>query len=1279
MTPRNHASDVSTFFEALEPRLLLSASSWPIEVVDAPGNVGLFTSLAIEGGATPDKHISYYDETNGDLKYARWDSGTETWSTETVDSTGDVGQYTAIAVNAAGRPRISYYDVTNGALKYAAWNGATWDIETVDNTSLAVGQFTSLALTTGGNACISYYDAAEEDLKYASWSGAVWNIETVDGTNPAELWVGSHTSLALNAADRPRISYHSISAGNLKYAAWDGAAWDIETVDTDADAGRFTSLALDESDKPRISYTEGSVTDLGFAWWSDGAWHQSPGPDGVDNGRGLYTSLAVNAAGQSRISHLDGATGDLRLASWRGAADGDWVVEVVDNVGWDVGTAPGMGLVAGLSSSIAVGADGKTNIAYYNYTNGNLNFTVQNYWPTLTTVSTLTGAAENTPFTITYATLAAAADEGDPEGAAISFRIESVTAGTLTKGGVPVTAGTTLLGAGEELVWTPADNTNGDIAAFTIKAWDGHATSEDPAVAVTVSVEANEPPTLTWIDPLSGASVGVPFTITHADLLAAAVDESDPEGAPISFRIEQVNAGTLTKGGAPVIPGTTLLGPGEEIIWTPDAAGTTEAFTVKAWDGYLPSADPAVNVTVAVDIPILTFIDTLTGASAGAPFTITHADLLAAAVDEFDPEGGVVSFRIEQVNAGSLTKGGIPVTPGTTLLGPGEEIIWTPDAAGTTDAFTVKAWNGFAASADPAVDVTVAVDIPILTFIDTLTGASAGAPFTITHADLLAAAVDEFDPEGGVVSFRIEQVNAGSLTKGGIPVTPGTTLLGPGEEIIWTPDAAGTTDAFTVKAWNGFAASADPAVDVTIAVDLPILTLIDILTGASVDTPFTITHADLLTAAVDEFDPEGGVLSFRIEQVKAGTLTKGGFPVTAGTTLLGPGEEIIWTPDAPGTTDAFTVKVWNGFAASADPAVDVTIAVNQWPTLTTVNTLHGATKDTAFTITYAALAAAADEADADGDAISFVVQAVTNGTLTKGGVPVVPGTTTLATGESLVWTPPAGFTGEIEAFTIVAHDGLAPSADDVAVDVDVSPALGLVVSEVGLPTQLTPGSKKNGVIKKLNTVVTNNSAALVPNVELTVYASLTGTMNDATELATVAKRLKLKPGQAKKLTFKKIAAPVLPLGSYHLVVDGELTNPVSTTALIQWLGASVDLTGTVANSQFRVDDRSMEKVYAVIQNSGNSDVRQQVRIELYGSTDQTLDAGTDMLLDTYDKTLNLAGGKSKKVKLAFLRQDLGLGDNFYLILLIDASDAVAESNELNNEAIATATVNPEID
>ena len=46
------------------------------------------------------------------------------WHIETVDSEGNVGINSSLALDSGGNPHISYYDVTNTALKYAYYDGS---------------------------------------------------------------------------------------------------------------------------------------------------------------------------------------------------------------------------------------------------------------------------------------------------------------------------------------------------------------------------------------------------------------------------------------------------------------------------------------------------------------------------------------------------------------------------------------------------------------------------------------------------------------------------------------------------------------------------------------------------------------------------------------------------------------------------------------------------------------------------------------------------------------------------------------------------------------------------------------------------------------------------------------------------------------------------------------------------------------------------------------------------------------------------------------------------
>jgi Ca2+-binding RTX toxin-like protein len=258
----------------------------------------------------------------------------------------------------------------------------------------------------------------------------------------------------------------------------------------------------------------------------------------------------------------------------------------------------------------------------------------------------------------------------------------------------------------------------------------------------------------------------------------------------------------------------------------------------------------------------------------------------------------------------------------------------------------------------------------------------------------------------------------------------------------------------------------------------------------------------------------------------------------------------------------------------ASTATTAVVNINDAPTLTTITPLTGASEDTGFTLTYAALAAAANEADVDlGDTLSFRVEALSTGSLTKAGLAVVPGSTLLASGESLVWTPAPNASGSaLNAFTVVAWDGTAASATPVQLSVDVgslndAPTLGGVpvtaqaittgqaaaladftVADVDSTDLSLTLTATNGVINGLTDAYPATTGIQLSGTAEQINAAIAGATFTATAAGAASINLSLSDGTALAVT-----------GSYNLTA----ANPVSQ-ALNGTPGADT-LTGTANN------------------------------------------------------------------------------------------------------------------
>jgi VCBS repeat-containing protein len=656
--------------------------------------------------------------------------------------------------------------------------------------------------------------------------------------------------------------------------------------------------------------------------------------------------------------------------------------------------------------------------------------------PTLTTVSTLTGATEDTAFTISYATLLAAANAADVDGDTLSFRVEAVSTGSLTKGGLAVEAGTTLLGTGESLVWTPAANANGTLNAFTIKMWDGTTTS---AIAIQVQVTV----TATNDAPVAIADV---HTTTEDTPLVVSLGSPvvDQQQTAWNTALPYNGYQTFTAGHTGFLTSINLFQNGAEsnpqqvtlIVYAGDgisgaALGQVTISETNTYNSTLGGY--AQTYTFSQPIAIVSGgVYTLSVLSSSSRGTLGSINTNAYANGGFYQSGGYTGdlwfitsvatsqgLLVNDSDAESDSLTAVIVTNssnGTVALNSDGKFTYTPNANFYgTDTFNYKAYDGTSYSnvATATVNVAAVNDAP------TANAQTIAPTEDTTYSDTLTAS----DIDSSALTYTI--VSQG--TKGVVTIPNAATGA-----FTYVPDAnANGSDSFTYKANDGSLDSAPAIVTVNIAAvnDAPTLTTVSALTGAPEDTALTISYA-ALAAAADAADVDGDTLSFRVQAVSAGSLTKGGLAVEAGTTLLGTGESLVWTPaaNANGTLNAFTIKAWDGALNSATAIqVQVTVAaVNDAPTLSAIAV--SGTKDTTVAFT------AANFTGAYSDVESTTLASITVATLPATGLLKLSGTDVTASQVipaanlgNLTYVPAANENGA-KTFTVTASDGTLSSA-----------------------------------------------------------------------------------------------------------------------------------------------------------------------------------------------------------------------------------------------------------
>ena len=336
--------------------------------VDAGFDVGLWTSIVVDGGGNP--AVAYYDKSNQALKYARLEE--EVWTVSAVQGSGsekgDYGRYAKLLL-VGGLPAIAYLYLepgTGGAVtsgvrlahgNVLAADQVQWSFEDVasDTTTPCTGD-----LCSSGEACvISTGKCAEKKKdcdpecmgdKCVAVEGGSSKCEPTrsGGSDTYPDAVGLYVSAALRPDGGIGIAYYDRVHGNLVVAAKTAQAWvnviaDGQSGDTNTgDMGIGTSLFVDGQGNYHLAYVDGLDEALTYVMVEGGTTPQSP--EVIDSGLGTNdgqhlvgddTNIFFTQGGEVHVSYHDATAGKLRFAVGTPAAGKhDWVIKTIEQEGF---------------------------------------------------------------------------------------------------------------------------------------------------------------------------------------------------------------------------------------------------------------------------------------------------------------------------------------------------------------------------------------------------------------------------------------------------------------------------------------------------------------------------------------------------------------------------------------------------------------------------------------------------------------------------------------------------------------------------------------------------------------------------------------------------------------------------------------------------------------------------------------------------------------------------------------------------------------------------------
>jgi filamentous hemagglutinin family protein len=546
--------------------------------------------------------------------------------------------------------------------------------------------------------------------------------------------------------------------------------------------------------------------------------------------------------------------------------------------------------------------------------------------------------------------------------------------------------------------------------------------SPDSAIAANSLLNGNGGRVIVWANDISGfygnisarggansGNGGFVEVSGKQDLIFRGnVDVSAPNGSLGSLLLDPANI-QIVAGAAGTGANDAELA--DSTILSTDSPGAT--FTIS--QGTLQNQLAAVTLQATNDITIAPGVSLNFAGFFGPPITFT-ADADNNGVGSFVMGAGD-TIRTQGRN---LTISGASITAGTintSTVGNGGNITLTSSAGSVTATDLIgSGYNG------GNIAVTASDNITVRTI--TSTGGGVGAPFlTVNGGNVNLTA-------GGTITVTDAINTSASLTSDGSP-----TVIG-GSVSLRTDAIAGSTGRTirfasinttgTITGLGTGSVATGRGGNVQIVAN-------GLVQGTTAGT--TINSQGNATAAQGTAVPQGGAIAITHDggpdnvPFSVGNASING---TSGAIVAGPGANTI----LPGQQFPAPNTAIPNNVTSTQGNISITF-INQAPTLTANTQLAGTQQNQSVTFRLADLNPTTGDVNADNRTI--VIDAITDGgTLTRNNVPLGPGDTVAVT-DVLVYTPPPGFTGQLnDALRLRASDRVSVSAP-VPIGINVTP------------------------------------------------------------------------------------------------------------------------------------------------------------------------------------------------------------------------------------------------